>query len=68
MVVARDAAELYTSMKDTFADSEGIVVILDRRFGERRRRSVSVPADRRRGERRARPPLKNPDDRAHVSR
>lgn len=62
MVVARDAAELYTSLKKTFADSEGIEVILDRRFGERRQRRVPVPVDRRQGERRARPPLQSPEE------
>lgn len=62
MVVARDAAELYASLKKTFADSEGIEVILDRRFGERRQRNAPVPDDRRRGERRSRPPLKGAED------
>jgi len=68
MVVARDAAELYASLKETFADSEGIEVILDRRFGERRGRSVPVPTDRRRGERRSRPPLTNPANATRASR
>lgn len=62
MVVARDAAELYTSLKKTFADSEGIEVVLDRRFGERRQRNAPVPTDRRRGERSARPPATSAED------
>jgi len=62
MVVARDAAELYASLKRTFAVSDGIDVILDRRFGERRQRAAPVPVDRRLGERRARPPLKSTED------
>lgn len=62
MVVARDAAELYASLKKTFADSEGIEVILDRRFGERRQRNAPVPTDRRCGDRRSRPPLKGAEE------
>jgi hypothetical protein len=62
MVIARDAAELYASLKKTFADAEGIDVVLDRRFGERRQRNAPVPLDRRQGERRSRPPLKGTDD------
>jgi hypothetical protein len=62
MIVARDAAELYTSLRKTFSDSEGIEVVLDRRFGERRQRNAPVPLDRRQGERRSRPPLKSAED------
>jgi hypothetical protein len=57
VVVARDAGELYTSLKSTFADSDRIEVIRDRRFGERRHRDEAVRFDRRRGDRRARPPV-----------
>lgn len=55
VVVARDAGELYTSLKSTFSVSDGIEVIRDRRFGERRHRDDAVRFDRRRGDRRARP-------------
>jgi len=55
VVVARAATELYASLKRTFEDSNGIEVIRDRRFGERRRRDDAVSLDRRRGDRRARP-------------
>jgi hypothetical protein len=55
VVVARDAGELYASLKSTFSDSDRIEVIRDRRFSERRRRDDTVRFDRRRGDRRARP-------------
>ena len=55
VVVARAATELYTSLKRTFADSDSIEVIRDRRFSERRKRDDAVGLDRRRGNRRSRP-------------
>ena len=55
MVVARSATELYTSLKKTFADSDSIEVIRDRRFSERRQRDDPVRLDRRLGDRRSRP-------------
>jgi len=55
VVVARAATELYTSLKRTFADSDSIRVIRDRRLSERRQRDDSVWLDRRRGDRRSRP-------------
>ena len=54
VVVARAATELYTSLTRTFADSDSIEVIRDRRFSERRQRDDSVGLDRRRGDRRSR--------------
>src|SRR5947209_3566827 len=53
VVVARSATELYTSLKKTFADSDSIEVIRDRRFSERRQRNDAVGLDRRRGDRRS---------------
>ena len=55
VVVARAATELYTSLKRTFADSDSIEVIRDRRFSERRQRDDAVWLDRRRGARRCGP-------------
>src|SRR5881296_2882946 len=54
VVVARAATELYASLKRTFADSDSIEVIRDRRFRERRQRNDAVELDRRRGDRRSR--------------
>jgi hypothetical protein len=48
VVVARAATELYASLKRTFADSDSIEVIRDRRFRERRQRNDAVGLDRRR--------------------
>jgi len=53
VVVARSATELYTSLKKTFADSDSIEVIRDRRFSERRQRDDPVRLDRRLGDRRS---------------
>lgn len=55
LVVARDASELTAALKKTFADTDSIEVIRDRRVGERRQREDSVALDRRRGDRRAGP-------------
>ena len=55
VVVARSATELYTSLKKTFADSDSIEVIRDRRFSERRQRDDPVRLDRRLGDRRSYP-------------
>src|SRR6266700_2607417 len=40
VVVARAATELYTSLTRTFADSDSIEVIRDRRFSERRQATI----------------------------
>src|SRR5213080_895918 len=53
VVVARAATELYASLKRTFADSDSIEVIRDRRFRERRQRNDAAGLDRRRGDRRS---------------
>jgi hypothetical protein len=53
-IVARDRADLYRYLSQTFADAENVEVIWDRRADERRRLSPSSAADRRRRERRLR--------------
>jgi hypothetical protein len=53
-IVARDRADLYRYLSQTFADAENVEVIWDRREGERRRSSNGVALDRRRGDRRTR--------------
>jgi hypothetical protein len=54
-IVARDRADLYRYLSQTFADAENVEVIFDRRAAERR--DVATPAnpERRRRERRGRP-------------
>lgn len=52
-IVARDRADLYRYLSQTFADAENVEVIRDRRIEERRRLSAAGP-ERRRRERRAR--------------
>jgi hypothetical protein len=42
-------------MRDHFAEVPEIVVMVDRRCGDRRRQESGGPTDRRRGERRAAP-------------
>lgn len=53
-IVARDRADLYRYLSQTFADAENVEVIWDRRQGERRRTPDGVTLERRRGERRTR--------------
>jgi hypothetical protein len=53
-IVARDRADLYRYLSQTFADAENVEVIWDRRQGERRRTADGVTLERRRGERRTR--------------
>jgi hypothetical protein len=54
-IVARDRPDLYRYLSQTFADAENVVVIWDRRAGERRANTNSghVP-ERRHAERRRR--------------
>jgi hypothetical protein len=51
-IVARDRADLYRYLSQTFADAENVEVIWDRREGERRRLSNGASPDRRRRDRR----------------
>ena len=53
-IVARDRADLYRYLSQTFADAENVEVIWDRREGERRRVANGVAFERRRQERRQR--------------
>jgi hypothetical protein len=51
-VVARDRADLYRYLSQTFADAENVEVIWDRRVEERRRLSTTAGPERRRLHRR----------------
>jgi hypothetical protein len=53
-IVARDRADLYRYLSQTFADAENVEVIWDRRGGERRRSADAARHERRRRERRMR--------------
>jgi hypothetical protein len=53
-IVARDRADLYRYLSQTFADAENVEVIWDRREGERRRVANGVVSERRRQDRRQR--------------
>jgi hypothetical protein len=53
-IVARDRADLYRYLSQTFAAAENVEVIWDRREGERRRISNGVVPERRRKDRRQR--------------
>jgi hypothetical protein len=53
-IVARDRADLYRYLSQTFSDAENVEVIWDRRADERRRLSAGSAPERRRRERRAR--------------
>lgn len=53
-IVARDRADLYRYLSQTFADAENVEVIWDRRGGERRRIADAAGHERRRRERRMR--------------
>jgi hypothetical protein len=59
LIVARDQLNLWLSLKDAFGDSEGVMVLLDRRQGDRRRGVQSVASDRRRVERRSLPRIED---------
>jgi hypothetical protein len=54
MIVARDRPDLYERLRKEFTDEHAVKVVLDRRFGQRRRDTVAVTADQRRAERRRR--------------
>jgi hypothetical protein len=53
-IVARDRADLYRYLSQTFADAENVEVIWDRRAEERRRIASAARNERRRRERRMR--------------
>ena len=54
MIVARDRETLYERLCGEFAGDNAVIVVLDRRFGERRSRVLPVASDQRQGERRQR--------------
>ena len=54
IIFASTETTLCTCVKEAFAESETVRVILDRRNGERRREARTVGAERRYGERRDR--------------
>jgi hypothetical protein len=53
-IVARDRADLYRYLSQTFADAENVEVIWDRRGTERRRIANGAHPERRRRDRRTR--------------
>ena len=52
--MSREALDHYEYLKRAFADDEKVVVILDRRWGERRKTPAARDPERRRIDRRAR--------------
>jgi hypothetical protein len=54
MIVARDREALYERLCGEFAGDSAVIVVLDRRFGERRSRVEAVRSEQRHGERRQR--------------
>jgi hypothetical protein len=54
VIVRRDEAGLYESLGKAFQAREGVLVIRDRRSGERRRGGEQPARERRRGDRRSR--------------
>lgn len=53
-IVARDKPWLYGYLLGRFGDDAQVMIVVDRRTGERRRAQQRVQDDRRRGERRIR--------------
>src|SRR5438132_13677382 len=59
-VVSRHAPKQYEYLKRVFANDKRVIVILDRRVGERRKTSSAPAGERHRADRRSRPAI---DDR-----
>jgi len=53
IVVQRPYTHLEKELRDAFKGQEDVKVILDRRYGERRKRPEAVPLDRRKSDRRS---------------
>jgi hypothetical protein len=53
-IVARNRADLYRYLSQTFAEAENVEVIWDRREGERRQSTSPTVPERRRRDRRGR--------------
>jgi hypothetical protein len=60
LIVARDQMALYDYLQSAYGDSAELMLILDRRQGDRRRADRPVHDERRRRERRS-PPEPNED-------
>ncbi len=54
-IVARGVPGLYEVLTDQFADDADVIVILDRRMGERRAQPTAPHDERRKQDRRVRP-------------
>ena len=52
MIVSRERPALYERLCQEFHGDDGVAVVLDRRFGERRRSAHGVSAEQRRADRR----------------
>jgi len=57
LIVARDRMQLYRDLQRTYRDTDEILVVRDRRQGERRQASHPVADERRHGDRRRLPAL-----------
>ena len=57
LIVARDQRDVYDCLRNAYGDSERIIVLLDRRHGERRRSVQPRLAEQRHGERRHPPTI-----------
>jgi hypothetical protein len=55
-VVSRDYRHVYDDLRGAFAESEDVVIVLDRRFGERRHEHRGPPGGERRKADRRQPP------------
>ena len=54
MIVARDRPDLYDRLRQEFGRDRAVAVVLDRRFGQRRRAEVAISDEHRQAERRRR--------------
>jgi hypothetical protein len=52
MIVSRERPKLYEQLRTEFEHDSGIAVVLDRRFGERRRAAEPAAPEQRRADRR----------------
>src|SRR5512139_4006651 len=65
LIVARDQVALYDHLKVTYGDSADLMLLLDRRQGDRRQTDHPVRDERRRRDRRS-PPSPNTDLRSQL--
>jgi hypothetical protein len=54
-IVSRGNAKLAGELQQHFSGSASVQVVVDRRFGERRRQTADITPERRRADRRTRP-------------